>query len=135
MPCLEITLPETDIDTQKRLAETLTAAFASNTPFEAEIFRIRFIPYAAGQAAVGGDSERPYVHFLLYCPRINRTTKQRLVAALTETFITVTGNKAWMPVIHISEHPYDNIAVNGKLLSDTYEECANRAFYYKMPRD
>lgn len=139
MPCLEITLPDTDIATRKKLASALTAALAASTRFDADIFGIRFLSYGAGEAAVGGvlseDSERPYVHFLLYCPRISRTTKQKLIADLTATFIAVTGRETWIPVIHISEHPYDNIGVDGRLLSDSHEECAKRAFYYDTPRD
>lgn len=140
MPCLEITLPKTDHKTKEKIALMLTEAFASSTSLGADIFGIRFSEYAPGEAAIGGKlvsemSDRPYLHFLLYCPRLKRSVKQNVVAALSEAFTSATEKERWIPTIHISEHPYDNIGVGGKLLTDAFEECAKRTFYYELPKD
>lgn len=42
---------------------------------------------------------------------------------------------AWQPVIHLCEHPYDNVGVEGKLLSELYPELAQRPYYYDLSRD
>ena len=140
MPCLEISMPTTDRETKQVLANDLTRAFAEATDFPAEIFGIRFLEYADGEAASGGvlidsKAERPYIHFLLYCPRITRTVKQRLVADFTCIYTKLVGKEHWWPVIHICEHPYDNVGVEGKLLSDAYEQCRDSKFYYDLPKD
>jgi phenylpyruvate tautomerase PptA (4-oxalocrotonate tautomerase family) len=134
MPCLEITMPAADMSVKQELASALTGAFCSATGHAAEIFGIRFFEYGKGQTAIGGelDGENPYIHFLLYCPRLSRASKQSLASSLTEVYCKITGNQAWKPVIHICEHPYDNVVVEGRLLSDAYEECANRPFYYDL---
>lgn len=41
----------------------------------------------------------------------------------------------WKPTIHICEYPYDNVGIEGKILSDAFEECAKRSFYYELPKD
>ncbi|OFZ14049.1 MAG: hypothetical protein A2X86_04115 [Bdellovibrionales bacterium GWA2_49_15] len=138
MPCLEMSIPKLDRTTKEQLASLITEAFATSTPFPAEIFEIRFFECPPGEAAIGGklvDERHPYIHFLLYCPRLKRSAKQKLVASLTEAFTTATGRPDWKPIIHISEHPYDNVGIEGKLLSDAYEECAKRSFYYELPKE
>lgn len=80
-------------------------------------------------------STTPYLHMILYSPRLRRSVKQKLVHTLTAAFMDVIGNPEWKPVIHITEHPYDNVGVDGQLLSDTYEECANAEFYYDLLDD
>jgi len=140
MPCLEISMPKVDAKTKERVASALTEAFAGSTPFGADIFGIRFFEYEPGTTAVGGrvqgpKSENPYLHFLLYCPRIRRGSKQKLATALSQAFVSAMDRPNWLPVIHISEHPHDNVVVNGKLLSDAFEECATRSFYYELPKD
>ena len=69
---------------------------------------------------------------LMYIPRIDRKTKQTLVDSFTKAFTDSVGNDDWKPVIHICEHPYDNVGVEGQLLSDAYEACANAKFYYDV---
>ena len=69
---------------------------------------------------------------LLYIPRINKTTKQQLVEKFSEVFVETVERENWLPVIHICEHPYDNVGVEGKLLSDQYEACAKSKFYYEV---
>ncbi|MFH1374102.1 MAG: hypothetical protein ABII79_09930 [bacterium] len=137
MPCLEITMPRTDTDTRQQLATKLTETFAQNTRFEAEIFGVRFCEYDVGEAASGGKlwdgrEGRPYLHFVLYCPRISRVVKQNVVKALTAVFTECLSKPDWLPIIHICEHPYDNLGVAGELASDAFEECANRNFYYEL---
>jgi phenylpyruvate tautomerase PptA (4-oxalocrotonate tautomerase family) len=140
MPYLEITIPKIDPQMKKCVASMLTEAFAATTPFGADIFGIRFFEYLPGEVAIGGKllnqtNDKPYIHFLLYCPRLKRAAKQKLVAALAEGFTKATNNETWKPVIHICEHPYYNVGIEGRLLSDAYEECAKRAFYYELPKD
>jgi hypothetical protein len=38
------------------------------------------------------------------------------------------------PLIHILEFPYDNIGVDGQLLTDADEELASRPYYFVLPR-
>jgi len=140
MPCLEIIIPEIDLEIREKLSVKLTEAFAASTKFPADIFGIRFMEYKAGEAANGGKvwdgkTGRPYLHFLLYCPRIDRMVKQNVVRSFTKAYTESIENPDWKPVIHICEHPYDNIGVEGELLSDTYEECAKSKFYYELPED
>ncbi len=139
MPSLEISIPRLDATIKHRVAHALTEAFAASTPFGADIFGIRFFEYDPGAVYVGGRiadeaSDHPYLHFLFYCPRLKRDGKQKLATALTQAFIVSTGKPSWQPIIHICEHPYDNVAVEGRLLSDAYEECAKRKFYYELPQ-
>ncbi len=140
MPCLEITIPKIDNNRKEELAKQLTSAFAKASGFPEEIFGIKFNLYVLNDASSGGvlcnDYEgRPYLHFLLYCPKIKREVKQKLVAEFTEIYTKVIGESEWKPVIHICEHPYDNVGVDGKLLSDAFEQCAESEFYYKLPKD
>lgn len=139
MPCLEMSIPKLDRKTKEQLAALVTEAFASSTLFPAEIFEIRFFECSSGEAAIGGKlvdhDQHPYIHFVLYCPRIARKAKQKLVVSMTEAFTRATARPDWKPIIHISEHPYDNVGIEGKLLSDAYEECAKRSFYYELPKD
>ncbi len=140
MPCLEISMPKTSGETREKLAAQLTDIFAAETPFGAEIFGIRFMEYSPSEAASGGrlftgGESRPYLHFLFYGPRIGRLVKQKLVAGWTAAFTECVGNSNWRPVIHICEHPYDNVGVEGQLLSEAYEQCAKSNFYYSLSDD
>lgn len=140
MPCLDVTLPERDRKTREALAAALTEAFVQSTGFEGDIFSIRFCEYAPGEAATGGklwegEKDAPFLHLVLSCPRLRRSRKRAVVESMTEAFARATGRPDWKPVIHIAEHPYDNVGVGGKLLSDAYEECAKREFYYPLPKD
>ena len=137
MPCLEMTLPKIDDSTKTELAARLTSAFADVTGFPADIFGICFKEYDRGNAASGGKiwhggESRPYLHFVLFTSRTKRSVKQSLVDKFTTVFIDVIGNPDWKPVVHITEFPYDNVGVDGQLLSDQYDECKNRNFYYDV---
>jgi phenylpyruvate tautomerase PptA (4-oxalocrotonate tautomerase family) len=140
MPCIELSLPMIDRETKAALAASLTEAFCAATGHPADIFGIRFFEYDNHSASVGGNlcdspNAEPYLHMLVYCPRLKRSTKQKVGAALTEAFTKSVKRQGWMPFIHICEHPYDNVIVGGKLLTDAYGECAKRSFYYELPKD
>lgn len=140
MPCLEIIMPEITQEKRETLSKNLTEAFADATGFPADIFGIHFQEYRRGEVALGGklwkgEEGRPYIHLVLYCPRLRREVKQKLVEGLTKQFIESIEKTDWKPVIHLCEHPYDNVGVDGKLLSDAYEECAGSEFYYPLPQD
>lgn len=55
-----------------------------------------------------------------------------LVEKFSTSFVETVGKENWIPVIHICEHPYDNVCVEGKLLSDQYDACAKSKFYYDV---
>lgn len=38
----------------------------------------------------------------------------------------------WLPVIHLCEHPFDNVGVESEFLSDKHDECGKARFYYKL---
>ena len=140
MPCLEISMPRVPYEVKARLADELTAAFATETGWDASIFGIRFLEYEPGQAALGGrisaeGTEKPYLHLLLYIPRISRTNKRKLVAAWSRILAEGLGHPEWLPIVHINEHPYDNVGVEGQLLSEKFEELGRREFYYPLPKD
>ncbi len=140
MPCLEISIPKLDADRKREMVAELTAEFSQATHMPPELFGIRFHEYHEEEASSGGkivdeNSDRPYIHFLLYCPRFKRSVKQTLVQSFTATCTRILDNPAWWPVIHICEHPYDNVGVEGQLLSDAYEECGKAEFYYELPKD
>ena len=140
MPCLEVSLPRIDRKKKELLTAQLTEAFANSTGFDAGIFGIRYSEYKEGEVASGGtmwdgQSGRPYLHMLLYCPRLTRTSKQKVVDTFSTVFTKCLGKPDWKPVIHICEHPYDNVGVEGRLLSDSYEACANSKYYYDLPKD
>lgn len=130
-------MPWTNRETKEKLARALTDAFVESTGFGGNIFSIRFDEFEEGECAVAGRlwdgrGTSPFLHIILYCPRITRTQKQSLVKKMTAAFTECIGKPAWKPVIHIAEHPYDNVGVEGQLLSDTYEECRKKKFYYGL---
>jgi 4-oxalocrotonate tautomerase len=133
-------MPQTDLSTREKLAARLTEAVFDIAEFEKEIFGVRFDEYQAGGAAHGGKLWRgkdssPNLHLVLYCPRLRRSVKRKLVESFTAIFVETLGQPEWLPVIHICEHPYDNVGVDGKLLSDMDERLAARKFYYELPED
>ncbi|HLE12713.1 MAG: hypothetical protein A2504_16880 [Bdellovibrionales bacterium RIFOXYD12_FULL_39_22] len=140
MPCIEISLPKVNREIKSALASELTEAFCSSTGHSSEILGLRFFEYEQDSAAMGGQlcdvpGALPYLHMLVYSPRLKRSVKQKVGAALVAAFARGTKQQDWVPVIHISEHPFDNVVVDGKLLTDAYEECAKRSFYYELPKD
>lgn len=137
MPCLEIIMPRTDTEMKAKIARLLTDVFDRETQFGAEIFGIHFIEYDFGDTASGGkiidkNDSRPYLHFKLFIPRINRATKSALVKGFSSVFAKAVNNPLWLPVIHICEHAYDNVGAEGDILSQKIPELAERAFYYDL---
>jgi phenylpyruvate tautomerase PptA (4-oxalocrotonate tautomerase family) len=140
MPYLHVVMPEVSRETRARLAARLTEVFATTAGFDPQLFGIYFSEYPPQQTSMNGrlwdgQSGPPFLHFVLYCPRVGREVKRALVEEFTEAFSTCLAVPGWKPVVHICEHPYDNIGVDGALLSDAYEECANRPFYYSLSED
>jgi 4-oxalocrotonate tautomerase len=72
------------------------------------------------------------VHLLFYSPRLKRQVKADLVTAFSRIVVQAVGDPAWKPVIHLQEHPYDNVGVDGQLLSDRYPELGERTFYFDL---
>jgi phenylpyruvate tautomerase PptA (4-oxalocrotonate tautomerase family) len=138
MPCLEVTLPRTTREVKALLMSRLTD-IAEALGMERSILRIRFCEYDVGDAGMNGklwDGERnPFLHFLLYCPRLKRSTKKALIERMSQAFAEITGHADWLPVFHICEHPYDNIGAGGKVLPERHPEVAGRKFYYDLPED
>jgi 4-oxalocrotonate tautomerase len=139
MPCLEVVMPRTDVKTKELLSARFTEVFTASTGFEREIFSIHYSEYSAGEACVAGKmwdgaNGVPYLHLHLFCPKLRYSLKRKVVEALTKAFIECVKKPDWTPIIHISEHPYENVGVGGKLLSES-EELAKRKFYYELPRD
>ncbi len=139
MPCLEITLPSTSIHVKQELCAQLTTVVERVAGFEPEIFRMHFTEYAPGEAGTGGVlwdgiNGVPYVHFVLSCPRLKRTVKRDLCNAFSAKFTEILQRPDWLPVIHICEHPYDNIFGSGTWLAER-PELAERKFYYELPKD
>ena len=62
----------------------------------------------------------------MYTPRLTPEQKSATVAAVTEAFATATGIAAEHLTIHIEEHPYGNVGVGGKLLTELYPELSER---------
>ncbi|HEY3294781.1 MAG TPA: hypothetical protein VGL38_05050 [bacterium] len=118
---------------------TLTDIGVEVAGFGRDVFRIRFCEYGIGDAGMAGklwDGENhPYLHFLLYCPRLKRSVKARLINTMSAAFVEILGKPDWFPVFHICEHPYDNIGASGKPLTEKYPELADRHFYFELPKD
>lgn len=140
MPCMELTMPKADPRVKRLLSEKMTNAFSEATGHSRDIFGIYFREYGSEETSNGGklwDGKTgiPYLHIALFCPRLRRSVKRIVVSLLVAAFVECIEKPDWKPVIHITEHPYDNVGVDGKLLSDLFEECAKREFYYKLPND
>lgn len=139
MPSLLIVSPKLSIAVKRILARRLTDEFARITKFDPEIFGIHFEGYEPGDCAVGGeiwDGEGiPFLHVLLYSPRLRKSVKKEIVSSFTQMFVEATGMPDWRPVFHLSEHPYECIGVEGELLSLKFPELSNRKFYYALPDD
>ena len=139
MPCLEITLPKSPLQLRAQLCTRLTDFVEEVAGFERAIFRIRFSEYEPGEAGVAGHlwdgiEGVPYLHFVLYCPRLKRSVKQKLIEGFMRLFTEITGKPDWFPVVHICEHPYDNIGGSGTWLAGR-PELQGREFYFELPKD
>jgi 4-oxalocrotonate tautomerase len=137
---MEVTLPRLDTDSKTSLASKLTEAYAGSTGMDRERIGIRFLEYGEGETAYAGRLDRgaggrPYVHVVLYCPRQSREVKQEIVRRTNAGLQDVLALAGCRPVIHIQEHAYDNVGVDGELLSDRFPELVNQKFYYPLDRD
>ena len=137
MPCLEVSMPRTDQETKRLLTARLTEAFTSCTDFSAHSLGIRYWEYNLGEAANegrlwNGRAGKPYLHLVLHSPRLPRAHKQKLIEALTSAFVECVGKPDWKPVIFLSEYPYDNVGVDGRPISQGFEEYAGKRFYYDL---
>ena len=140
MPCLEVSMPRTNQKTKRLLTARLTEVFVSCTDFSAHSLGIRYWEYNLGQAANegrlwDGQTGKPYLHLVLHSPRMRGTQKQKLIEALTSAFVECVGKPDWKPVIFLSEYPYDNVGVDGRPISQGFEEYAGKKFYYQLPDD
>jgi phenylpyruvate tautomerase PptA (4-oxalocrotonate tautomerase family) len=139
MPCLDISLPRTTLAHKERLMERLTQIAFDLCGFEPEIFRIRFWEYDIGEAGVGGKlwdgKDYAHLHFILYSPRLKKSVKKTLMEQWSAAFTEIMGRLDWNPVIHICEHPYDNVGARGTALWECHPEVRDRKFYYDLPED
>jgi len=124
MPCMDVTVPALSAETKRDLATGLTDAYVDATGIQRERIGIRFLEYEAGQTSYAGvldegqGNGRPYVHVVLYCPQQPREVKQRIVRQANACLQAALRLDRCRPVIHIQEHPLDNVGVDGELLSD-----------------
>lgn len=131
MPSLEISIPKIPAKNLEAVSSSLTSAFISASPgFDKKDFHIFFREYE--NAAIGGvvwKGGKAPIHLHLMCPRIRRTVKQNIVKSFTDILSGAFENS--YVIIHISEHPYDNVGVDGKILSALIPELSKRKFYYE----
>lgn len=125
MPNLVVDLPPIDRAAKARLATALADAFAEASGFDREQVDVLVREHAAEDAPL-----RPYLHLQILTPRLRRSTKRRVVGALTAAFGEALGQPDWQPVIHISEHETENIGLDGALLCD---HVAARPSLYALP--
>lgn len=52
-------------------------------------------------------------HIDIQGPRMTRAKKAQVVAGVTKAYCEATGMEPAHLIIHISEHPYDNVGVGG----------------------
>ena len=130
MPWMELTIRKTEISVKEQLLQRLNREFIDATGFEDEVLYVRFSEFDKGEFGESGTfSEANIAHLVLYSPRLRFDVKRSLASGLTNAF----EGTAIKPFIHILEFPYENIGVNGVLLTDADEELASRPFYYVIP--
>ncbi len=131
---MNVTIPRTDAGSKQELSSRLNQEFIDATGFETEVLFIRFSEYEAGDVAASGllysGAGEAFAHVVLYAPRLRFDVKRSLVASITN----ILESKNWKCLIHLLEVPYDNIGMNGQLLTDADDELASRPFYYMLPR-
>ena len=132
MPWMEVTIPKIEGSVREQLASDLNQHFIDATGFEDEILYIRFSEFDPDTAAAGGKllAEAAIAHVILYTPRMRFDVKRSVVAGIAAAFQPVSAK----PLIHILEFPYDNIGVDGQLLTDADDELASRPYYFVLPR-
>jgi phenylpyruvate tautomerase PptA (4-oxalocrotonate tautomerase family) len=130
MPWMEVTILKSETAVKQQLLERLNREFIDATGFEDEVLYIRFSEFEKGDFGKSGSfADADVANVLVYCPRLRFDVKRSLASGLTNAF-EGTGMK---PFLYIMEFPYENIAVDGQLLTDADEELASRPFYYVIP--
>src|SRR5688572_18998655 len=132
MPWMEVTIPRSDNAIKEQLLARLNQEFIDATGFEDEILYIRFSELDPGSAGAAGriSENESLAHVILYTPRMRFDVKRSVVAGITKALEIMKAK----PLIHILEFPYDNIGVDGNLLTDVDDELASRPYYFVLPR-
>jgi len=127
---MEVTMPKTDQAAKEQLLSRLNQEFIDATGFEDETLYVRFSEFEQDDLWESGKlSGVKVAHIILYCPRLRFDVKRSLVGGVNSAFNDI----ATKSFIHIAEFPYENIAMDGCLLTDADEELASRPFYYVIP--
>ncbi len=137
MPFIEIVIPAFSPAQREAFAGEITDAFSRIAGFPKDILAVYMNYYQIGgdKITVAGKyiplfSDKAYLHIAVFSPRLKKAAKREVIAEFTSIAERVFEGKCASPVIHLNEHAYDNIGVNGKMLSELYPELAERTFYY-----
>jgi phenylpyruvate tautomerase PptA (4-oxalocrotonate tautomerase family) len=140
MPCLMISMPRSNAEIKKQLTSDLTDAFTASTRFPKDTLGIRFLEYDPGEAANegrlwDGSTGKPYLHMVLYSPRLQSAEKKTLIKALSKAFVDAIGDPKWIPVIFLNELSHENIGVDGQKVSPRGETYDGRKIYGDLKED
>lgn len=125
MPNLVVDLPVVGAEAKAGLATALVEAFAEASGFDQAHVHVLLREHAPEDAPLS-----TYLHLQVLTPALRRSTKRRVVGALTQAFGEALGRPDWLPVIHFSEHDTENIGLDGALLCD---HVAVRGSAYALP--
>jgi hypothetical protein len=126
---MEIAIPQTSQIQKEQLFAKIQREFIDATGFEDEKLFVRFSEFHQDELKESGAPSTAAAHVTMYCPRLRFDVKRSLASGLTNAF----AESGIRPLIHIFEFPYENIAVDGTLLTDADDELASRPFYYVIP--
>lgn len=127
---MEVVIPAALQIPRDQLLAKIQREFVDATGFQDEKLFVRFSEFGQSDLGESGSlSGANIAHLVLYCPRLRFDVKRSLASGLTGVF----AEHAIRPLIHIFEFPYENIAVDGTLLTDADDELASRPFYYVIP--
>ena len=123
---IDVVIPVVVQIPRDKLFAKIKNEFVDATGFEDEKLYVRFSEFSANDLSESGDR---VAHVVIYCPRLRFDVKRSIASGLTNAF----AEHEIKPLIHIFECPYENIAVDGTLLTDADDELASRPFYYVIP--
>jgi len=127
---MEVVLPQIAEIPKDQLLAKIHREFVDATGFEDEKLFVRFSEFGQNDLGESGTlSGAKPAHVVAYCPRLRFEVKRSLASGLTNAFVEYEIK----PLIHIFEFPYENIAMDGRLLTDADDELASRPFYYVIP--
>jgi hypothetical protein len=127
---MEVVIPAEAQIPRELLLSKIQREFVDATGFQDEKLYVRFSEYGQTDLGESGSfSSANMAHVVVYCPRLRFDVKRSLASGITSAF---AGHDC-KPLIHIFEFPYENIAVDGTLLTDADDELASRPFYYVIP--